>query len=164
MKIEQVETVQQLPSDTQEAKDDNSKELKIMERKETAAQALSQINVRVGIGVIVQDPQSPKKIFAGKRKGSHGAGKLALPGGHLEMQESWEECAAREVEEETGLKIEDIKFAHVTNDPMPDEGKRMYRNRHNYFFIIFILNSNYHSRASLRLYYNFYDSKMCQYF
>ena len=81
-------------------------------------------NVRVGVGVLVQDPQHPNKIFAGVRKGSHGAGLLALPGGHLEMMESWEDCARREVEEETGLMVEDLRFVHVTNDPMPSENKR----------------------------------------
>ena len=45
-----------------------------------------------------------------------GHGKLALPGGHLELNETWEECAVREIKEETNLDIEDIQFAHVTND------------------------------------------------
>ena len=80
-------------------------------------------NVRVGVGVLVKDPKKPDSVFAGIRKGSHGAGKLALPGGHLEMQESWEECAKREVMEETGLEVCELKLIHVTNDPMPDEGK-----------------------------------------
>lgn len=52
--------------------------------------------VRVGVGVIVKDPANPQNIFCGIRKGSHGAGMLALPGGHLEMMESWEDCASRE--------------------------------------------------------------------
>eukprot|EP00558_Chaetoceros_sp_UNC1202_P003812 CAMPEP_0197236190 /NCGR_PEP_ID=MMETSP1429-20130617/3397_1 /TAXON_ID=49237 /ORGANISM="Chaetoceros sp., Strain UNC1202" /LENGTH=172 /DNA_ID=CAMNT_0042694943 /DNA_START=44 /DNA_END=562 /DNA_ORIENTATION=- len=81
-------------------------------------------NVRVGVGVLVQHPKTPNRVYAGLRKGSHGAGLLALPGGHLEMMESWEDCAKREVEEETGLIItESPKFAHVTNDPMPSEDK-----------------------------------------
>mmetsp|Transcript_28155 Transcript_28155/g.43344 ORF Transcript_28155/g.43344 Transcript_28155/m.43344 type:complete len:160 (+) Transcript_28155:296-775(+) len=63
------------------------------------------------------------KVLAGMRKGSHGSGTLALPGGHLEMFESWEECAVREVKEETNLDIHKIKLVHVTNDPMPNEGK-----------------------------------------
>lgn len=36
--------------------------------------------VRVGVGVLVKDPKDPTRIFCGIRKGSHGAGKLALPG------------------------------------------------------------------------------------
>lgn len=83
-------------------------------------------HVRVGIGVLVKDPNCHGNIWAGIRKGSHGEGSLALPGGHLEMMESWEECARREVLEETGLDICDVKFLHVTNDPMPQEGKREY--------------------------------------
>ena len=82
--------------------------------------------VRVGVGVLVQDPNDdPTKVICGIRKGSHGAGSLALPGGHLELYESWEVCAKREVLEETGLELDDatLEFAHVTNDPMPSEGK-----------------------------------------
>mmetsp|Transcript_203 Transcript_203/g.517 ORF Transcript_203/g.517 Transcript_203/m.517 type:complete len:170 (-) Transcript_203:125-634(-) len=79
--------------------------------------------VRVGVGVLVKDPCDTTKIFCGIRKGSHGAGKLALPGGHLEMFERWEECAKREVLEECNLELEDPKFGYVTNDPMPDEKK-----------------------------------------
>lgn len=83
-----------------------------------------QQHVRVGVGVLVQDPLHPKKVFAGVRKGSHESGTLSLPGGHLEMMESWDDCARREVEEETGLKVHDLKMVHVTNDPMPLENKR----------------------------------------
>ena len=39
------------------------------------------------------------------------------------MFESWEDCARREVLEECNLKLEEPVFGHVTNDPMPDEGK-----------------------------------------
>ena len=48
-----------------------------------------------------------------------------MPGGHLELYESWQECAAREVLEECDLTLSPsaLTFGHVTNDPMPDEGK-----------------------------------------
>jgi len=68
---------------------------------------------KVGIGVFVVNND---KIILQKRKGAHGAGEWSLPGGHLEFGESWEDAAAREVLEETGLKIKNIKFVGVTND------------------------------------------------
>jgi 8-oxo-dGTP diphosphatase len=79
--------------------------------------------VRVGVGVFVRAPNDPSKVLCGVRKGSHGAGSLALPGGHLEMMESFQDCATREVMEECGLQLEPPTFGYVTNDPMPNEGK-----------------------------------------
>jgi ADP-ribose pyrophosphatase YjhB (NUDIX family) len=49
----------------------------------------------IGVGVVVVRPEDGK-IYVGVRKGSHGATKLALPGGHLEFGEAWAVCAARE--------------------------------------------------------------------
>jgi 8-oxo-dGTP diphosphatase len=83
----------------------------------------SQKHVRVGVGVLVRDPSRRSNIFCGIRLGSHGAGSLALPGGHLEMMESWEDCAKREVWEEMNVKIMNVKFAHVTNSIMHEESK-----------------------------------------
>jgi len=82
-----------------------------------------QTHVRVGVGVLVRDPTRPNAVFAGIRKGSHGAGSLALPGGHLEMYETWEDCAIREVKEEMDLDLEMLSFGHVTNDIMICEEK-----------------------------------------
>jgi 8-oxo-dGTP diphosphatase len=76
--------------------------------------------VRVGVGVIVC---RNNQLFAGIRQGSHGDGTLALPGGHLELYESWEACAIREVKEEMDLDLYDVQFAHVCNNPMPEEEK-----------------------------------------
>jgi 8-oxo-dGTP diphosphatase len=83
----------------------------------------SQQNVRVGIGVLVRDPSCRKNVYCGIRLGSHGAGSLALPGGHLEMMESWEDCAKREVWEEMNVKIVNLKFAHVSNNIMSEESR-----------------------------------------
>ena len=67
---------------------------------------------RVGIGVmIVKDG----KVLLGKRKGSHGTGEYAFPGGHMEYMESFEGCAKREVKEETGLEIEHVRFLRLQN-------------------------------------------------
>lgn len=55
------------------------------------------------------------EILLGKRKGAHGAGEYAGPGGHLEHLESIEECAKRETREETGMEITNVRFLCVTN-------------------------------------------------
>ncbi len=55
------------------------------------------------------------KVLLGKRKGSHGKGEYAFPGGHLEYMESFEACAKRETEEECGIKIKDIRFQFLSN-------------------------------------------------
>ncbi len=72
----------------------------------------------VGTSVIIV---RHSKILLGKRKGSHGAGSWALPGGHLELGESPEECVARETLEETGLALRDIRRAAFTNDVFDNE-------------------------------------------
>ncbi|KAJ1025995.1 hypothetical protein NDA18_003655 [Ustilago nuda] len=59
---------------------------------------------RVGVAVFVINEKG--HVLVGKRKGSHGAGTLALPGGHLELHESFQDCAARQVYQETGLILE----------------------------------------------------------
>ena len=75
---------------------------------------------KVGVGVlIIKD----NKILFIKRKGAHGEGSWCPPGGHLEFNEQLEECAIREVLEETGIKISNIKFAGLTNDIFETEGK-----------------------------------------
>ncbi|POM77334.1 NUDIX domain containing protein, partial [Phytophthora palmivora] len=79
--------------------------------------------VRVGVGVLLMSKMHPECVLLGQRKGSHGEGKFSLPGGHLEMYESWEECALREVKEETELNLMNAKFTTVTVDTMEDEGK-----------------------------------------
>ncbi|MDO8336304.1 MAG: NUDIX domain-containing protein, partial [Candidatus Saccharibacteria bacterium] len=75
---------------------------------------------RVGIGIFIF---KDGKFLMGHRQGSHGAGTWALPGGHLDFGESFEQTALREVAEENGLEIKDIKFGAVTNDIFEKEGK-----------------------------------------
>jgi 8-oxo-dGTP diphosphatase len=74
----------------------------------------------VGVGVLVL---REGRVLLGQRKGSHGAGTWALPGGHLEFGESVAQCAVREVLEETGLRIHAVTPAPYTNDVFEAEGK-----------------------------------------
>lgn len=67
---------------------------------------------RVGIGVLVLKGDL---LLLGRRRGAHGAGEYASPGGHLEHLEGFAQCAAREVREETGLEIARVRFLRVMN-------------------------------------------------
>ena len=75
---------------------------------------------RIGVAVIVV---KSGRVLLGKRKGAHGAGTWALPGGHLAYGETIEACAHREVMEETGLSIRDLKPGPYTNDIFSNERK-----------------------------------------
>lgn len=74
----------------------------------------------VGLGVLIR---KDGKVLIGKRKGSHGGGRWAPPGGHLEFNEEFDECAVRETREEAGIKIKNIKFLTAINDIMNKEGQ-----------------------------------------
>lgn len=69
---------------------------------------------KIGLGVLIFNEQN--EILLGKRINSHGASSWGPPGGHLEFGESFEECAIRETEEETALKITSPTFLSITND------------------------------------------------
>ncbi|MHC0044430.1 nucleotide triphosphate diphosphatase NUDT15 [Vibrio campbellii] len=76
--------------------------------------------VRVGVATIILRDGA---ILLGERVGSHGANTWATPGGHLELGESIEDCAKREVLEETGLIVDSIEKFTFTNDIFEKEGK-----------------------------------------
>jgi len=67
---------------------------------------------KVGVGVMVF---KDGKVLLGKRKGAHGAGEYAFPGGHLEYMESFAACAKRETAEECGIEIKNIRFQFLAN-------------------------------------------------
>lgn len=67
---------------------------------------------KVGVGILIL---KDGKILFGKRKGSHGEGEYAFPGGHLEYMESFEECARREIMEECGIEVTNIQFQFLAN-------------------------------------------------
>ncbi len=75
---------------------------------------------KVGVGVMVV---KDRKVLMLKRQGSHGAATWCFPGGHLEFNESWKDCAIRETKEEAGIDIGNISFLTATNDIFHDEAK-----------------------------------------
>ena len=77
--------------------------------------------IRVGVGCWVRNPTG--KFLFGNRLSAHGNGMWAPPGGHLEFGESPEQCAARELYEETGILRVPTDFCviGVTNDIFPDK-------------------------------------------
>ena len=70
--------------------------------------------VRVGVGVLVLNPEG--KILLGKRKSKLGESTFSLPGGHLEFGETLEQCARRELKEETDLDGSDFEVVSLAND------------------------------------------------
>ena len=74
-------------------------------------------SVGVGVGVLVF---RGGRILLGKRQGSHGAGTWSPPGGRLEYGESVEDCARRELREETSLELGPITLGPYTNDLFPE--------------------------------------------
>lgn len=72
----------------------------------------------VGIGVVVV---KEGKVLLGKRRGSHGVGEWSFAGGHLELKESVEECAKRELQEETDIKALSLTLGPWTEDLMEND-------------------------------------------
>lgn len=70
-------------------------------------------SVKVGVGVVVIKDGN---VLIGQRINSHGTGNWSFAGGHLEYGETIEECAKRELLEETGLIAESIHLGTWTND------------------------------------------------
>jgi 8-oxo-dGTP diphosphatase len=60
--------------------------------------------------------QKDGKILMGKRGNVFGKGNWAFPGGHLEVGETIEDCAKRELKEETGIEPTKIKLIGIIND------------------------------------------------
>jgi 8-oxo-dGTP pyrophosphatase MutT (NUDIX family) len=69
------------------------------------------VETRVGVGVVVRGADG--LVLVGRRRAEPGR-PLAIPGGKLDPGESVEECAVRELAEETGLVVDDARtFAAV---------------------------------------------------
>jgi 8-oxo-dGTP diphosphatase len=74
---------------------------------------------KIGIGVYIKN--SKGEILLMKRKGKHGGETWCPPGGHLEMGESFLDCARRETKEEVGLEVEDVEVIGAVNNIFSQE-------------------------------------------
>ena len=70
---------------------------------------------------IVITREAEPKVLIIQRGGEPFKGAWAFPGGFIDMDETTEQCAIRELEEETGLRVSDIKqigaYSKVDRDP-----------------------------------------------
>ena len=87
----------------------------------SSAAAGAEPRTRVGVGILVF---REGRVLLGRRLGSHGAGTWAPPGGHLEDGESVDDCARREVAEETGLALGALVPGPYSVDAFPEVGRR----------------------------------------
>lgn len=67
---------------------------------------------KVGVGVLIF---KDRKVLLGKRKSKHAGGVFSAPGGKMDYLESFEQAVRREVAEECGLNIKDLKFLCIYN-------------------------------------------------
>jgi 8-oxo-dGTP diphosphatase len=68
--------------------------------------------IRVGVGVlIIKDG----KVLIGKRQGSFGAEEYGGVGGHLEYGETLEQAALREIAEECGITVKNMRLLCISD-------------------------------------------------
>lgn len=70
---------------------------------------------------VVITKSEPRRVLLIERGGNPYKGCWAFPGGFMDMDETAEQCAFRELEEETGLKLTEAKqigcYSDVDRDP-----------------------------------------------
>ncbi len=70
-------------------------------------------HIKIGCEVFIKQGNS---ILLGKRKNCYGEGTWALPGGHLELGEMLIEAAQREIKEELGIEVTDLKLLTIAEN------------------------------------------------
>jgi 8-oxo-dGTP diphosphatase len=75
--------------------------------------------VKVGIGILIFNEEG--KILIGQRRGAYGEDEYSIPGGKLDVGETFEEAAIREVQEETSLTIDQVQVISISNNLSVDK-------------------------------------------
>ena len=75
--------------------------------------------VKVGVSVLVK--KGDRILLEKREHTTHGNGTWGPPSGHIDFGELPEQAAARETYEETGVKIDEVKFRVITNDVFEEE-------------------------------------------
>jgi len=100
---------------------------KVAKEYEEKISDLRNKDVTQPIGTCALLMNSKGQVLLGKRKNSYKAGCYGLPGGRIELNESIEKAIKREVEEETGIELEEVDYIGVVRE-----------NQGNYDFIHFV--------------------------
>jgi 8-oxo-dGTP diphosphatase len=75
-------------------------------------------SVTVDVVIVTREPKPHVLLI--RRKKEPFAGMWAIPGGFLDMEETLEAGAARELFEETGVRADDLQQLHTFGDPKRD--------------------------------------------
>ena len=70
------------------------------------------MNVELVTCVMIQNSDTNKVLVQNRKRKYPG---WSFPGGHVERGESFYDCAVREVKEETGLDVSDLKYCGVVH-------------------------------------------------
>jgi len=79
------------------------------------------VNVEMVTCVMIQNPETNDVLIQNRKQKYPG---YSFPGGHVERGESIYDCAVREVKEETGLDVNNIKFCGVVHWANSENGER----------------------------------------
>lgn len=85
--------------------------------------------VKCGVGVVIR---YDGMVLVGRRKGAHGEGILAFPGGHIDPTDaSFAKCCKREVDEELGMEVDILQVdgrddIFTTFDILSEDGSKRY--------------------------------------
>ena len=79
------------------------------------------MNVELVTCVMIQNPETDEVLIQNRKRKYLG---WSFPGGHVERGESFYDCAVREVKEETGLDVKNLKYCGVVHWVNRDNDER----------------------------------------